>query len=108
MATYKERFDATAGETYNRSAVEPTFREEYPQLADVFSGVPATNGVDKDIPCATINLFWEGGRLKFCIIPRGSNKIAFGTISEPEKGFAGLEAALTNGTFEWKRRTTRA
>jgi hypothetical protein len=107
MATYQERFDAAAEDTYNRSSVEPTFREEYPTLADVFSGITSRDPNQKDIPCATINLFWEGGRLKFCIIPRGLPKIAFGCLAEPEKGFAALEWALANGAFEWKRKTAR-
>lgn len=107
MSTYVERFNATTGDTYNRSTVDPEFRGEYPALADVFGGCDQDAAVGKTIPCATINLFWEGGRLKFCIIPKGYNQVAFGTVGDPSKGFAAIEAAIQAGHFEWKRKMSR-
>lgn len=105
MSTYRERFDESSGDNYDRRAVDAAFREEWPTLAEVFSGIPASQGEKNGVPPATINLFWEGGRLKFCIIPTGAGRVAFGTVAGPEKGLASLEASLQAGHFEWKRRS---
>ena len=102
MSSYELSYSAGSGESRGGAAVPIEFREEYPALSTVFSGVTAADGQTCAVPAATVNLWFEAGTLKFCIMPRYGNRIAFGTVEAPEKGFAGLEEALQRGRFEWK------
>lgn len=83
--------------------VPPEFREEFPQLSEVLGGIPAA-GDDEALPRHSVILFLEGGRLKFCLSNRGSQRCAFGTVEDPAKGLAGVELALAEGHYEWKNR----
>lgn len=87
--------------------VPEAFRVAYPNLAVVLCGVPAEVGGAPSVPRASITLFEEGGKVKFVISPKQGAEVAFGTISEPEKGFAGLEWELAEGRYEWKRGSRR-
>lgn len=103
MSSYEQSYRAAIGDSVGGSVVPPEFREEFPALGTVFSGIVSEDGKTYSVYAATLNLWFEAGVLKFCIMPRFGSRIAFGTVGEPEKGFAGLEAALQAGHFEWKQ-----
>jgi len=102
MSSYEQSYSAGAKDGRDFAAIPDSFREEYPQLAAVFAGLARAEQNGGSVPAATVNLWFEGAVCKFCIMPRFGNRIAFGTIEEPEKGFAGLEEAIAGGRFEWK------
>jgi hypothetical protein len=102
MSSYEDSYREGRGETTAGAAVPPSFREEYPALATIFAGITGEDGKTCSVPAATVNLWFEAGTCKFCIMPRFGNRIAFGTIASPEKGFAALEEAIQRGHYEWK------
>lgn len=107
MASYKETWNAADGDNRNRATIPPSFREEYPCLSEVLGGVPADADQRGGVPPATINVWFEGGELRFCIMPRLGSRVAFGVVTSPEKGFAGLEAEVASGRFGWKQGKNR-
>lgn len=83
------------------------FRAAFPNLALLLCGCPSPGGGVQSVPRASLTLFEEGGKLKFVISPKIGSEVAFGTISEPEKGFEGLEWELAEGRYEWKKGSRR-
>lgn len=77
---------------------------ELPNLIDAFTGVLDADGRWKHGP-ATIMLFCEGGKLKFCLSPKFSQSVAFGVVPDPDKPFHSIEQELALGHFEWKNRS---
>lgn len=102
MSTYEQSFSQAAGERVDAPTVDPSFSGAFPELARLFSGRLNSENGRCEIPPATITLFFEGGRFKFCVHPRTGGKVAFGTVSEPLEGLVGIEKALAAGHFEWK------
>jgi len=82
------------------------FRQEFPHVYDLFVGRPFTPE-DPGRPPATILLFPEGGKLKFCVKPKFGGLVAFGTVQDPSKGMAGLDEAIAAGHLEWKQSKKR-
>jgi hypothetical protein len=75
---------------------------DLPALASVLGGVYSTDGSTCEVPPASVILFAELGKLKFCIHPKRGTKVAFGTLSHPERGFQCLNDEIEAGNFEWK------
>lgn len=102
MSTYRERWNQASGDNDRKAAVPPEFRQEYPSLAEVLGGIEVAKGEQGGVPPATINLWFEGGELHFCIMPRLGNRVAFGVVQDPCKGFAAIESEVCQGRFGWK------
>ena len=83
------------------------FRAAYPNLVLVLCGLPSPGGGVPAIPRASITIFEEGGKVKFVVSPKVGSEVAFGCITEPEKGFQGLEWELAEGRYEWKKGSRR-
>lgn len=107
MSNYQGSWNSGAGDSSRKAAVPCEFKEEFPSLAEVFGGIEVASGEQGGVPPATVNLWFEGGDLHFCIMPRIGSRIAFGVISDPCKGFAGLEAEISQGRFGWKNGRNR-
>lgn len=107
MSTYKQRYADAPLQIAGGSIVPEGFRDEYPTLAEVLGGVASSPADPQFVPQATITLFAEMGKLKFVIKPKSGDRVAFGTLSEPEKGLADVEKEISAGRFEWKRSSGR-
>jgi len=99
---YREALGGPAGTSPELEA----FRDEFPNIFALFVGRPYT-AEDPGRPPASILLFPEGGKLKFCVKPKFGGIVAFGTISDPSKGLIALDTAIANGHMEWKQSKKR-
>lgn len=75
--------------------------EEWPAIAWMLSGRPKDHPEGQESP-ATLMVFFDSGRLKFCIAPKVGLGVAFGTIKDPSNPLGSIEAALRAGDYEWK------
>jgi hypothetical protein len=109
MSVYQSSLKGAANASVLRREVPEEFASEYPAVAEVLNGVFVKDDQTQSVPPATIMLFAEEGRLKFCISPKTGPRVAFGCITDPSKGFSGLENEIALGRFEWKlgRRASR-
>jgi len=96
---------ATAGLT-GMSADLEAFASEFPHVWDIFRGSPVTPD-NPGRPPATILIFAEGGRLKFCIKPKWGGHVAFGTVQDASQGLLGVDTAIRDGHLEWKASKAR-
>lgn len=102
MSTYESSFATVSHDRVDAPTIPAGFIERYPELALLFGGrINAENG-RIEIPAATLVLFFEGGRLKFCVKPRSGGRVAFGTVTDASEGLVGVEEAIRVGHFEWK------
>lgn len=77
--------------------------EEYPAIAAFLAGRPA--GHPDGAECkGTLQIFLDGGRLKFCLSPKIGRDVAFGTVPAPNTPMASIEAQIVKQAFEWKTR----
>lgn len=83
------------------------FVEAYPTISEALRGDSPQSRGDGGIPPCTINLFVEGGRVKFVLIPKDWPRVAFGCLGDPVKGFDALESELVRGRVEWKKTKAR-
>jgi len=81
-------------------------REEYPELAQALRGTKNVDGQCVLPPC-TLMLFLDGERIGFCLSPKAGQRVAFGSLPDPSKGLAGVEAEIAAGHFEWKNKRGR-
>lgn len=102
MSGYQDSWNRAAGDNHHSAAIPESFREEYPVLSQVLGGILVAKGETGGVPPATINFWFEGCELRFCIMPRLGNRVAFGVVASPEKGLAAFEAELAAGRFGWK------
>lgn len=102
MSSYRESFQAASTEREGLPNIPAAFRSRFPALSEVLGGIVEEGTGKLSIPAATLNLFWEGGELKFCIIPRFGNRVAFGSVPEPHKGIESLEREIAAGRVGWK------
>jgi hypothetical protein len=102
MSSYEQSFRSGQRDTRDLASCPEEFREAYPSLASVFAGSKPAEGEAQGIPAATVNLWFEGGELHFCIMPRFGNRVAFGLAGDGVKGFDALEQAISQGQFGWK------
>lgn len=102
MSSYQTSWNSSNGESHRKATIPPEFAEEYPCLAEVFGGIEVPAGQQGGVPPSTVNLWFEGGELRFCLMPRIGNRIAFGVVTDPVKGLASLEAEVKQGRFGWK------
>jgi hypothetical protein len=109
MSLYQASLMGATNASVRRREVPEEFAAEYPSIAEVLNGVFVPDNQAESVPPATIMLFAEEGRLKFCISPKTGPRIAFGCITDPAKGLGGLEDEIVLGRFEWKlgRRASR-
>lgn len=77
--------------------------QEYPAIAWALAGRPNGHPEGAESP-ATIMLFFDSGRLKYCLSPKVGLGVAFGCIDDPTQPMASLEASLREGKYEWKNR----
>jgi hypothetical protein len=104
MSTYGKSYtNGSAGGIGDQAQVPQTVVDEFPALASVLGGVYSIDGLVCEVPPASVILFAELGKVKFCIHPRRGDKVAFGTLSRPEAGFSALNDEIEAGNFEWKR-----
>jgi hypothetical protein len=102
MSTYRESYAKGASQAGFSRFVSEEFEQEFPMVSNVFAGEYDADGKTCIVPSASIVLFAEAGKLKFCITPRVGNRVAFGTCDDPVKGLASVEQALARGNYEWK------
>ncbi len=107
MSNYQDSWNQAGGDSQRKAVVPEEFRESYPCLATVLGGIEVAHGEQGGVPPATINLWFEGGELRFCIMPRIGNRIAFGVVSDSVKGFESLEKEIQQGRFGWKNGRNR-
>jgi hypothetical protein len=86
--------------------VQMALKEEMPELIAAMLGSFTIEGTCVMPPCSLI-LFLEGDRMGWCLTPRQGSKCAFGTLPDPSKGLAGVEAEMEAGHFEWKQKRGR-
>lgn len=87
----------------NREVVLDEFREELPALAEFMGGADALGDSPAIMPHG-LNLFWEGGKMKFCLSRRNYPNCCFGCVPDPVKALQSVEGELQAGRFEWKAR----
>jgi hypothetical protein len=102
MSRYLAGYEVAKKERVGLVVVPDSFRDSYPALAEVFAGVLEEGQALPKVHSATLNLFWEGLELKFCIIPRFENRIAFGVVQEPLRAFESIDQAISAGRLGWK------
>jgi hypothetical protein len=102
MSSYEQSYRAGGNDSRDLASVPAEFREAYPSLATVFAGVKPKEGETSGVYAATVNLWFEGGELHFCIMPRFGNRVAFGLAGDGVKGFDAIEKAICQGQFGWK------
>jgi hypothetical protein len=107
MSTFRKSLEASSSMSPGASELELRMRSAWPNLADALFGVIGVVDQSVALPSCSIILFVEGDRLKYCLTPQGSDKVAFGTISEPLEGFSGLESSLAAGDFAWRAKRGR-
>ena len=78
--------------------------EVCPSLVEAFTGTVDESKRWVVGPC-TVMIFYEAGKLKFCLSPKFTNKVAFGVIDDPVHPWDGIEKAIENGKLEWKGRS---
>lgn len=77
--------------------------EEFPAIAWALAGRPKDHEAGEACP-ATIMLFFDGGKLKYCLSPKIGMGVAFGTVDDPSSPMASIEASIREGKYEWKNR----
>lgn len=80
--------------------------EDHPALAWALAGRPKDHP-EGFAPPATFMLFFDSGRLKFCLSPKFGTDVLFGVVSDPTAILANVEASLREGKFEWKTRRSK-
>jgi hypothetical protein len=108
VSSYIQSWRGKNGSTKAGGTLPPEFADAYPTLFAVLCGEVEGEGVGSRAPKATINLFEEGGKLKFCVCPKEGVEVAFGCFADPVKGLDDLESQLAAQRFEWKRGSKRA
>jgi len=103
MSKFRESYVATDSSNVRSAPALLGLRDEYPTLADALLGSAGTDG-GPAVPACTLMVFVEADKVKFCLNPKYGDRIAFGTLTEPEKGLAGIEWEMAEGRFEWKKR----
>lgn len=88
---------------HDQGPVFAAFRADYPELAQVASGVYDSDGKCELPPCSLI-LFWEGDVLKFSLNPKVGSRVCFGGPVDFSQPFETVEQCLREGKFEWKNR----
>lgn len=99
---YKQALNGSTG----LSADLEAFAAEFPHVWDIFRGRPYS-AEDPGRPPATILVFAEGGKLKFCIKPKQGGLVAFGTVEDASRGLHGVDKAIADGHVEWKKSKVR-
>lgn len=102
MSFYVDSFGGGHGRNGGADNLPAEFVKAFPALTEVLVGRKEETTGNCLVPPATINLFVEGSQLKFCLIPKAGNRIAFGCVGKPVEGLVGLESAILGGKFEWK------
>lgn len=82
------------------------FGESWPELTQAMVGVKGPDGKWLVGP-ATVMLFLEGGKMKFCLSPKYSSRICFGCVVDPSRALDSIEVALATEKCEWKARGGR-
>jgi len=77
--------------------------ESYPAIAWVLAGRPKDHEAGMEYP-ATLMLFLDSGKLKYCISPKIGLGVAFGTVDDPTDPMASIERSIVAGAYEWKNR----
>jgi hypothetical protein len=87
-----------------RDRVLEDLRHAYPLVAGCLGGITGPTPADS-LPCSTIMVFLDGGKVKFCLSPSEGPQIAFGCVGDPVLLWESIEDALRAGDVEWKARS---
>lgn len=101
MSIYGQTYSSSAGGKEEANALPEEFLSKFPILSEALAGVYDSSGKCK-MSKATLMIFLDGGRLKFCISPQGSPRVAFGMLPGVFPSFQTVEDELKAGKFEWK------
>jgi len=101
MSKVSESWGEAVSPAKQLAAVPEAFREAFPELTAVLLGSFDASG-KCTFSASTVSLFWDTGRLKYCIQPKSGTKVAFGSCERPERGLEAVEASLAAGWFEWR------
>lgn len=104
MSTYLAGANHVRDHKRGEPAINAGFPEAFPEISAIFSGDFNSETGFWRIPPASITLFAEGGRLKFCINPQGFGQVCFGTVQDANEGLEGVQRAIRDGHCEWKPR----
>lgn len=107
MSTYEQSYSGGVSESRAQRVVPEEFKMEYPAIGKAMAGVFSPDGKTCLVPAATINLFFEGGELRFCLSPAFGDTVGFGVVADPSKGLAGVEAEIAGGRIGWKKAKSR-
>ncbi len=80
--------------------------EDHPAIAWALAGRDKSHAEGFAYP-ATLMLFFDSGKLKFCVSPKFGTDVLFGTVEDPTQPMASIESSLQNGKFEWKTKRSK-
>lgn len=78
----------------------------HPILASILAGREKGHPAGA-MPTTSVLIFLDGGRIKFCLHPVESQKVAFGCITDPSDLLTSFEAEVTAGNYEWRKSRSR-
>lgn len=104
MSTFDGSFSEVDGSRFDVPKLSEQFISRYPEMSAAFMGMMDKDGVKFVRHPASITVWFERDLFKFCVSPRYSGKIAFGSGSDGVGGFSEIEQALKLKHFEWKLR----
>lgn len=107
MSSYEESWRESLNGHSTGGALPLEFSEAYPALSSILQGMPETTSGRVAVPPATVSIFADGGKLKFCISPKKGPSVAFGCLADPCKGLDDLELQLSQHRFEWRKGSRR-
>lgn len=107
MSSYEDSWRDSLNGHSTGGALPFEFRESFPTVSSVLEGKPETSHGQVAIPPATISIFADGGKVKFCISPKKGPSVAFGCLGDPSKGLDDLEIQLAQNRFEWRKGSRR-
>lgn len=76
--------------------------ERYPTLARLMQGGADAAG-QNELPAYSLNLYCEGGELRFCLRARGEDECWFGRRGLADDPLQGIEDALAAGEVDARR-----
>lgn len=103
MSAYFDRVKSLSENGDAAEAFGGSVYEAYPNLCDSFLG--RKNEVGQWCPGpATLMVFCEAGKMKFCLSPKYHHSVCFGTVDDLEDVAGSVERSLHSGACDWKPR----
>lgn len=101
MSSYELSFTKSIGGKSGKNECPPEISSKFPQISQALEGVYDDAG-KCIISKATLMVFLDSGRVKFCISPQSIPRCLFGCVPEGSEIISGIESELAAGHFEWK------